>query len=308
MSTHQGGTDAVHKIGLPSAIQAAWWDVMEGEVGAEAPLAAETLFVGDGADMKAEVRTKDGKGLGSVSGKVGAGRWSASFPLPEKAEGEVYFEAELPKHGLKARSGLLRVHPRRLLDNAKWDKAEAGRGDAVKLTADAKKFADGTKVALQIFENDADGGHDFITELSAEVEKEKVEAEWEYEYHDDTDQIPTDEDLKPVSGKYAHPEYFFVARAAGKEAKSGLLKFKDWMELELYEDGERVTDREYTLHFADGSERKGRLDAEGSAREEDLPPGPVRVDFAPRPPDTGSDGGAAGSEQGAGSGSEGAGA
>ncbi len=296
MSTHQGGTDSVHKVSLPSAIQAAWWGAPQAEVGGEAPLEASTLFVGDLAEMKAEIRTKDGKTLGTVSGKVAAGRWSAVFTLPEKSEGEVYFEAELPKHGLKARSGLLRVQPRRLLSNAKWDKTEARRGDVVKLTADAQKFADGAEVSLSIYENDADGAHDFVTELTATAEKEKVQAEWRYEYPDDTAEIPTDDDLKPVSGSYAYPEYFFVARAAGKEAKSGLLRFKDFIELELHEDGDRVTDREYTLYFADGSDRKGKLDGDGKAREEDLPPGPVRVDFAPRPAeaDDGQAGGGAG--------------
>ncbi len=302
MSTHQGGTDSAHRITLPSTIQAVWWGVREGEVGGEAPLLAETLFVGDGAGLKAEVRTRDGKTVGTVTGSVGAGRWSGVFTLPDRAEGEVYFEAELPKHGLKARSGLLRVHPARLLANAKWSAAEVRRGDVVKLTVDAREFADGTRVALSIYENDADGGHDFITELTAAVENEKVGAEWAYDYPDDTAEIPTDDELKPVNGSYAHPEYFFVARAAGKEAKSGLLRFKDSIELELYEDGEQVTNREYTLYFADGTERKGALDGKGTAQEENLPPGPVRVDFAPRPPDA--DDGKGGGDGGDGTDSE----
>lgn len=280
MSDHRGGTDALHKVTLPSAIQLASWSAVESEVGSEAPLEVWTLFVGDGQEVKAEVRNKDGKTLGKVSGKVASGRWAGSFPFPDKSEGEAYFEAEIPKCGLKARSNLLKVWPRRELTNAKWDKTEARRGDVVKLTADAQKFADWTEVKLSIYEHDADGGHDFITELTADVQKEKIEVEWEYDYHDDTREIPTQKDLNPVAGSYRHLEYFFVAWAAGKEAKSGLLKFQDWLEIQPKDvQGRPVPNRDFVVTLADGSERRGTLDANGRARIEDVPPGPIRISF-----------------------------
>lgn len=280
MSEHRGGTDSVHEVTLASAVQAAWWGVQQAEVGATAPLEVSTLFVGEGAAVKAEVRTKDGKTLGSVSGKIAAGRWSGEFVLPERSEGELYFEAELPKHGLKARSGLLTVRPRRVLENAKWDRAEARRGDVVKMTTDARKFTDGAEVKLSIYEHDDDGGHDFVTELTGEVVSEKVDVDWAYEYHDETLEIPTDPELGRVGKKYAHPEYFFVARAAGKEAKSGLLKFQDWIRICLVDDSKNpIPDEEYVLTLPDGSERRGKLGADGAAVEKDIPPGPVEIEF-----------------------------
>ena len=136
------------------------------------------------------------------------------------------------------------------------------------------------RAKIAIYEHDADEAHDLIAEVEADVKGGKVETEWEYEYHEDTDEIPTDAELGKAGKKYAHPEYFFVVRVASKEAKSGILKFQDWMELRPKDaQGDPVPNRDYVVTFADGSERKGKLDGEGYARIEDVPPGPLRIRF-----------------------------
>jgi len=43
--------------------------------------------------------------------------------------------------------------------------------------------------------------------------------------------------------------------------------------------GEPIADIKYVLHLPDGSQREGAVDANGYAREEDIPPGRVRVEF-----------------------------
>jgi len=66
----------------------------------------------------------------------------------------------------------------------------------------------------------------------------------------------------------------------GAKQESGILTFKDYIEIELLnEDGEVVPNEKYVLHLADGTERRGQLDGSGHAREENVPPGKVRVEF-----------------------------
>jgi hypothetical protein len=183
----------------------------------------------------------------------------------------------LKKHGLKEKSEEMEIIPPIEITNAKWSQPEARRGDVLKLTADVSGAQDGTEALIEIYEHDADGAHDFITKLSVLVENKKVEVEWEYEYHEDTDDIPTKEETEKG---YNPPEYFFKVIIYGQEAKSGLLKFKDWVELELVdEDGQPVGDQAFIVYMADGSQKKGNLDEDGYTRLEDVPPGPIRIEY-----------------------------
>jgi hypothetical protein len=99
-----------------------------------------------------------------------------------------------------------------------------------------KGVPDGVEANIEIWEHDADGAHEFITKFPVQVKDKKIEAEWEYEYHEDTNDIPTHEDLQPVGEKYHAPQYFFRAKVAEVVAESELLQFKDWIELKLNDD------------------------------------------------------------------------
>jgi hypothetical protein len=275
MSEHKGGTDAAHKIKLESEIQRARWLVPVVAAGATARFEVVTLWVGDGAAIEIEVK-KGGKKLGTVEGAVGGGRFESTIEVPEGTDGEITFEAELPKHKLKAKSNPLRVKPGRSVANARWDREEARRGDVVKLSADTKGLREGESVKLTIYEHDDDGAHDLITELTGTVTGNRVEAEWEYEYHEDTDEIPSHDETEKG---YSPPEYFFRADVGGVTADSGLLAFQDWVAISLAVGGRPGAQEEYVLHMPDGSERRGKLDDQGQAKEKDVPPGTFRVEF-----------------------------
>ena len=130
--------------------------------------------------------------------------------------------------------------------------------------------------------------HDFVTRLACQVMDGKIEVEWEYEYHEDTDEIPTDEEQKKYGDKYNPPEYFFTIKLDrtefGRDQESGLLKFKDWVEIVLKDRaGQPMADENYSVEFADGTTRDGSLDSDGCARIEDVPPGRYRVTFPDTP-------------------------
>ena len=123
---------------------------------------------------------------------------------------------------------------------------------------------------------------------------EKLELKWAYEYHEDSDEIPTEEELQKYGRKYNHPEYFFTVKfdqtEFGLNQESGLLKFKDWFDV-IGEDGygEPLRDGEYVLILPDGEERRGNLDDEGRARIEDIPPGVCVIEFLQKEEDDADD-------------------
>lgn len=280
MAEYKKETDKVHKVTLKSKITHALWGSKNASVGEKMNLEVRTQFVGNGSEIQIKVQDKSGKTIEKITDKIYADLFRGSVTIPDKTKEEMTFTAKLPKHGLEMKSEVLKVFPPRLITNAKWSQTEARRGDIVKLTAETKGIPEDTEVIISIYEHDQDEAHDFITKLPARVKGNKVGIEWEYEYHEDVDEIPTDEEMKKVGRNYNHPEYFFVVKCSGAEAKSGLLKFQDWIEIELqYNNGDPVSKEEYILHLPDGSERRGILNNKGYSKEEDIPPGNVTVEF-----------------------------
>lgn len=280
MSEHKGQTNEVTEVKLPSAIEQVAWTqsqaAPEGTVGLE----VFTRFVGNGAPVEIKLTDKQGRTHGTFKDGLYANRLRAEVQVPPKAKDALFAEVKLSKHGLSQKSPPLLLIPPVTIRNAKWSAQEARRGDVLTLSADVKGAPDGREAQITIFEHDADGAHDRITQFVAYVEREHVEAEWEYEYHEDTDDIPTDEEAEQG---YAPPEYFFRVEVGGVAEDSELLTFKDWIELHRRSaDGTPVANARYELHLADGTTREGTLDEEGRAREEDLPPGPLTYTFPDR--------------------------
>jgi hypothetical protein len=66
----------------------------------------------------------------------------------------------------------------------------------------------------------------------------------------------------------------------GLEQQSGLLTFKDYLEIELADEyGNRSADEKYKVILPDGSKKEGTLDENGYAKIEDIPPGRVSIEF-----------------------------
>jgi hypothetical protein len=278
MPEHQGPTDQVERIELPSAIQRVRWTDRQAAAGGKAGLEVITQFVGPNSKMKIELEEQSGKNRGKHEFNINADRFWKKIDIPEEAKDALYAIVKLPKHNLEQKSNLLIVLPPIEITNVQWDKTEARRGDVLKLTADIKTVPNGTEGEIEIWEHDEDSAHDLITKIPVKVMGNKVELEWEYEYHEDTDDIPSAEESEKG---YNPPEYFFRVIVAGISADSNRLEFKDYIEIELVdqETQESFADEEYVLILPDGSERRGKLDEHGRAKEEDIPPGRCRVEF-----------------------------
>ncbi|TFH64329.1 MAG: hypothetical protein E4G91_06150 [Candidatus Zixiibacteriota bacterium] len=277
-------TDAKEKITLTSSLVYAEWQQSYAPVGQTAAFEIGTLFVGQGAPIEAKGKSKKGKSLGTVKGKVRANKFIGEFTIPAdtKLGDMVYFEVKLPKNGLSGTSNQVAVVPPIKVTDFSWSASEARRGDILTLKASVENLPDAAQVKVIIYEFDRDGAHDKIVELPATVQNKKIELQWAYEYHEDTDEIPSDAELQRYGKNYNPPEYFFTVRVDkqefGKKQESGLLEFKDWLEMRVRgRDGLPTANEHYILTLPDGTTREGDLDQDGRALLEDLPPGPCHI-------------------------------
>lgn len=280
-------TDADEKITLTSSLVYAEWQQSYAPAGQIATFEIGTLFVGQGAPIEAKGKSQKGKNLGTVSGKVRGNKFVGEFRIPAdtKIGDMVTFDVKLPRHGLSGTSNAIAVVPPIIVTDMSWSASEARRGDILTLKAKIENLPEGVEPKVVIYEYDRDGVHDKIVELPAKVDNKKIELQWEYEYHEDTDEIPSDEELQRYGRNYNPPEYFFTVRVGnqefGKEQESGLLEFKDYLDLKVLDGkGQPAANKQYTVILPDGSERRGTLDQDGHVRLDNLPPGPCRVEVS----------------------------
>lgn len=279
-------TDSEHKVTLDSELISVTWTCGLAIGGQSAAFTVQTEMVGEGAPIKVKGKSEKGKNLGRLSGVVRRNSFSGAFDIPEDIElgDKVFFEVKLSKNSLEGESEHIPAYPPIRVSNLKWSAQEARRGDTLTLSADVKGLPNEAELAIVIYEHDQDGVHDRITELPTRVDNEKIELSWEYEYHEDTDEIATQEELDSYGSSYNPPEYFFTLKIEdtefGVDQESGLLVFKDWIEISLVgKDGTPIGEADYVLTLPDGQTRDGTLDGAGHAREENVPPGEVRIEF-----------------------------
>ncbi len=279
-------TDQEHEIKLDSYLIYAEWRSGGAFAGQPARFEVATSFVGNGAKISLEGKSEKGKKLGKIKDTIKNNKYIGSFDIPEDIElgDEIYFKVELSKNGLEGESARIPVFPQPQVENLKWSAPEARRGDILTLSADIKNVQSGTEALVTIYEYDQDGAHDRITELATTVENNKIEVKWEYEYHEDTDEIPTKEEMEKYGGSYNPPEYFFTVKIGeaefGRQQESGILSFKDYLEIELLDSrGNPRGNEKYIITLPDGTEKEGNLDPSGYAKLEGIPPGTFSVSF-----------------------------
>ena len=260
------GTDEEHEIELDSHLISACWNSGCAYAGQKARFNIQTALVGNGAKIKIKGKSEEGEKLGKISGKIYSNVYVGEFDLPEdiKIGDKIYFEVKLSKNNLEGESERIPVLPVPKIKKIGWSAPEARRGDIVNLSAELEEVRDYTEVKLIIYEYDQDGAHDRINELPAVIKDGKFEVKWEYEYHEDADEVPTEEELERYGRHYNPPEYFFTIKfdnlELGRNQESGLLLFKDWIDVELVDgEGNPIPNEEYILHLPRGQNLFPRL-------------------------------------------------
>ena len=275
-------TDTEHEIKLDSTLISASWRCGAAVAGRTAKFEVITSFVGNGAKIKVTGKTENGTKLGKISDKISNNVYAGEFDIPEDVdlEDEAYFEVDISANGLSGESSRIPCVLPAEISNMQWSASEAGRGDVLTLSADVENVRPQTDILITIYEYDEDGAHDKITDLPGVVRNNRIEVEWEYEYFEDVDEVPTEEERQTYGCSYNPPEYFFTIKVYdieyGKEQESGLLTFKDWIEIRVLN---YAGNESYILHLADGSERRGTIGEDGTAREENVPPGRCSIEI-----------------------------
>jgi len=282
MTDYERHTDEIHEVSLPSALTHALWDRKRAVVGDRVGFVVRTHFVGNGSEINVKVTDKKGKNIEKLKGKVFGDYYKGYVNIPKNAKESLSFTAKLPEQGLELDSNVLTLIPPILIQNMAWSQSQARRGDIVTLSADTEEIPDDTEVMIYIYEYDQDRVHDFITKFPTRVKQNKIEIEWEYEYHEDTDEISTEEEMQEYGKHYNPPEYFWVAEVAGRrfgeEQESGLLEFKDWIEIKIVDaEGFPIANADYEIQFADGATQRGSLDADGITMLENIAPGKCKL-------------------------------
>ncbi|MEW5993876.1 MAG: hypothetical protein AB1744_05720, partial [Candidatus Zixiibacteriota bacterium] len=170
----------------------------------------------------------------------------------------------------------------RAITKAEWSTKEAAVGDTVQLSAECAGIDDGKPATLTVYVRDYNSPDRIIKTIPTDVSGGRIEGEWKLDVVEDL--LPAKESGGRAS--YSSPTFYFIASSEGCSGRSGLLRYKDWVELKLKdEEGNPIGNRPFRARLPDGQIREGKLDQNGCAKIENVPPGKVKVTFNVREPE-----------------------
>jgi hypothetical protein len=286
-ATHTAQTDTKNKIKLASSIIYAEWLSPAAVGGYTAELEVVTAMVGEGATIEIKGKSSKGKAPDSIKGTIHGNYFAGSLPIPEKVDpsAEIWFEAKLSKHGLKMESLPIPARPPIYATSLKWSKQEVHRGDIVKMQGKFEGCLPNSEAQVIVYEYNPDGHHDKVVIIPTELKNMDLEISWEFDYHEDTAQIPTEEERQKFQKHYVPIEYFFVAIIEGVKIglnqESGKIKFSDSVKILLIAPPDfPIANADFALLLPDGKQQKGKTDSNGIASLQSLPSGPfiLKVD------------------------------
>jgi uncharacterized Zn-binding protein involved in type VI secretion len=154
-------------------------------------------------------------------------------------------------------------------------------GGKVKVRAATFGIESGSQGMISVFEKDSNSADRLVDVIMTKVDNDKVEVEWEFKVDD---KLVASQDAKRKRGGYSSPEYFFVASVENCSARSDSTRYHDEIELKLRDEEDKpVKNAGYKIFLPNGDIRKGKLDSDGYAKEENIPPGKVEVVFDDAP-------------------------
>jgi uncharacterized Zn-binding protein involved in type VI secretion len=236
-----------------------------GGAGGESKESAQAATTEAGEDHYLDVKFVD-KGGKPITGV----QYDVKAPDGEKSQGPL--TGEIKKTGVKEGNHEITL---KAVVNAQWSIDKASVGEKVKLKCETTGIKSGEKAVLEVFIKDNNFSDHLLHTINSKVDNGKIEEEWELEINKE---LLEDQDGKEKKGGYSSPKFFFKVTSDGINARSGILSFKDYLELEYKdEDGNPIGDVEYKLTLSNGVIKEGKLDKNGYAKIENVPPGKVEV-------------------------------
>jgi uncharacterized Zn-binding protein involved in type VI secretion len=196
---------------------------------------------------------------------------------PDAKETEGTLTGQVKKSGLK--EGNCDVQLLAII-NPTWSEKKARVGDKIKLQAKVAGIESGEKASFDIFIKDSNYADHLLTTIDSTVDGDKIEAEWVMEIDE---KLLADQEGKEKRKRYSSPWFYFVVKAGGTSARSKLLWYRDYIELEIKDsEGNALANKEVKLFFPDGTVKNVTLDGNGYAKVEDIPPGRAKIMADPR--------------------------
>ena len=277
-------TDRENIIELDSYLISAEWEQSLAYVGQRVYLEVYTSFVGQGAPIRIDAKSEGGQALSTIDDTIDDDYYRGEVRLADDFTpyDPIFFEVELPDNTLWAQCSPIPVFPPPLVQNLRWSKDKAVRGDILTLSATITNVRKGTRAHFVIYDYDPDGAHERVAEIPTTVTSPNVSVTWQYRYHGDRCKIPTYPQMEKYRGVYENPKYFFVVRIGTEEYGHDDRPFIDivleWATLNV-----RFKDlRDNEVVQAVGPERRlGVTDGAGFVAFENLLPGDYEVSILP---------------------------
>ena len=262
-------------VGPPATIVAGCMTVLIGDGppgggggaggGAKESAAAEAAEAAENHYLDVKFVDKGGKPITGVE-------YSVKAPDGEKSHGPL--TGKLKKTGVKEGDHEITL---KAIVNAEWSVKKAAVGEKVKLKCETTGIESGEKASLEIFIKDNNFADHLLHTINSKVDSGKIEEEWELEINEE---LTDDQDTKKQKGAYSSPSFFFNVTSDGVNSRSGMLNYKDYIELELKdEEGNPVKNAKYKVLMANGVIKEGTLDDKGYAKVENVPPGKVEITY-----------------------------
>lgn len=291
MPEFKGNADKRETFKIDSFILDASWVESEGMVGGKATLQVRTAYVSHGSPIKATLKNREGKAVGTVEGVVYADLFRKQLVLPPDSAGGAYFEAELPKHGLKAIGTRLIVRPQGKLTSPAWkDLATGGavekikRGTDLSVEVKTEGIPEGAEASVTFRERLSDTFVRDLATVPATVKDKKIALDWRFEYPRPTDEHSSSEELKRTGEEYRHPKVFFEAWCSGLTVNGPEAEFIDGVAIQVVDGrGKPAAKRKVKVTLPDGTKQEAETDEQGQVLIEESAPGRVQVELVPLP-------------------------
>ncbi|MDB5051165.1 MAG: hypothetical protein JWO30_4236 [Fibrobacteres bacterium] len=228
MAEFKGQTDQITKIKVASVFLSAKWGLPTVSLGGVIPLEVQTLYVSDGSKVKISVKDGQGKEVDSVSGVMYGNFFKMPYTVKADASNTLYFEAELPDHQLKGRSGIVRVSLVKVTD-AKWfddkgkETAEATEDQILVLKAKCAGAPDDTPCDVVIRLKLREEAEKTVYEGQAKVQEGAIELTWMGGLKESVHKIKDHTTLGKVGEDYYPPELKFKVSCLGVVGESPAL-------------------------------------------------------------------------------------
>lgn len=284
MPEFKGQTDKLLKVQLQSAVISARWGLPAVALGGRIPIEVETRFVADGSDITITIKDAQGAEVETLNGKVYGNRHRSIFSLlkPNKTGG-MYFEAEMPAHGLKAPGPKVRVVPPVQITDLKWADdqgaalTEVAEGQKVELSAKVKEVLDGTEAYIAVRCRKGEHQATGVASFPIKVKEGKVSLKWTVKLPGGPGDVAVHVELAKLGLDYFQPVFQFETGCYGVSADSPEVPLQSWIEFDFQGRSGKAT-----LILPDGTEETRDVPENGILRIEKPKVGRVRLkEFAP---------------------------